>query len=200
MHAYLIYLFPINTELVNPLEEYADFIAKVEWVSAYINTHTIRDLRQSSAMGWRYNAGLALIGAFVLIWVGSAEITQVCIMVFMFLFFFSFLPPLLFLRFFFMLFYFYVIGCVLKMLCFCKRRVGKQNLNFSNILNCMSVPSAISYWYNCEIDMQSKVGFCLLGLQCEINAGGRIFTFHCDYIMLNVKVFQNDTTTLNFIW
>lgn len=114
--------------------------------------------------------------------------------------FFFFLTSPSFPAVFFMLFYFYVIGCVLKMLCFCKRRVGKQNLNFSNILNCMSVPSAISYWYNCEIDMQSKVGFCLLGLQCEINAGGRIFTFHCDYIMLNVKVFQNDTTTLNFIW
>ncbi|XP_020210089.1 uncharacterized transporter C405.03c isoform X2 [Cajanus cajan] len=27
-------------------------------------------------MGWRYNAGLGLIGAFVLIWVSSAEITQ----------------------------------------------------------------------------------------------------------------------------
>lgn len=28
-------------------------------------------------MGWKYNAGLGLIGAFVFIWVASAEVTQV---------------------------------------------------------------------------------------------------------------------------
>lgn len=28
-------------------------------------------------MGWRYRAGLGMIGAFVLIWVTSAEVTQV---------------------------------------------------------------------------------------------------------------------------
>jgi hypothetical protein len=28
-------------------------------------------------MGWRYNAGLGLIGTVVFIWVASAEITQV---------------------------------------------------------------------------------------------------------------------------
>lgn len=114
LHAYLIYLFPINTELVNPLEEYADFIAKVEWVSAYINTHTIRDLRQSSAMGWRYNAGLALIGAFVLIWVSSAEITQVCINVFYvsIFFFLSYLPL------FSCCFLYVILLCMCHWLCF----------------------------------------------------------------------------------
>ena len=28
-------------------------------------------------MGWKYNAGLGLIGIIVLIWVTSAEVTQV---------------------------------------------------------------------------------------------------------------------------
>lgn len=35
-------------------------------------------------MGWRYHAGLGLIGAFVFIFVSSAEITQVCTHVFPF--------------------------------------------------------------------------------------------------------------------
>lgn len=30
-------------------------------------------------MGWRYKAGLFLIGTVVIIWVTSAEVTQVCV-------------------------------------------------------------------------------------------------------------------------
>ena len=37
-----------------------------------------------AVMDWRYQAGLGLIGAFVIIWVASAEITQVWIFMFAF--------------------------------------------------------------------------------------------------------------------
>ena len=36
------------------------------------------DDEEEARMGWRYKAGLVLIGFVVIIWVTSAEITQVC--------------------------------------------------------------------------------------------------------------------------
>lgn len=140
-------------------------------LSLYKYTYQSKGL-EKFCNGLEVQCWLGLIGAFVLIWVSSAEITQVCINVFYVSIFFFFLTSPYFPAVFFMLFYFAcVIGCVLKMLLFCKRRVGKQNLNLIVIyMNCMSVPSDISFSYNCEIDMQNMVGFCLLGLQCEINS------------------------------
>lgn len=43
----------------------------------WVKLSVVGNLTVFLVMGWKYQAGLGLIGAFVLIWVTSAEITQV---------------------------------------------------------------------------------------------------------------------------